>query len=53
MIARAGREPGALMKLIRCATLTVADVGAASARYCEWLDYAEVERGDVASEPEG
>lgn len=47
MIARAGRLPGVTMKLIRCATLSVADVGAASARYCEWLDYSEVERGTL------
>ena len=35
------------MNLIRCATISVADVAAASARYCEWLDYREVERGTV------
>lgn len=35
------------MKLIRCATLSVADVAAASARYCRWLDYREVESSVV------
>ena len=35
------------MKLLRAATLTVADLDAAEARYRDWLDYSTIERGDL------
>lgn len=35
------------MRLLRAATLTVADPEATARRYAEWLDYAVVERGAV------
>ena len=36
------------MKLLRAATLTVADLDAAEARYRDYLDYAAVERGPLS-----
>jgi catechol 2,3-dioxygenase-like lactoylglutathione lyase family enzyme len=38
------------MKLLRAATLSVADPEAAAARYEAWLDYAVVERGVVSED---
>lgn len=38
------------MKLLRAATLTVADPGASAARYVEWLDYSIVERGSLSTD---
>lgn len=38
------------MTLLRCATLVVGDVEAATARYVKWLDYRIVERGTVPGE---
>lgn len=38
------------MKLLRCATLTTPDVGAASERYAQWLDYRVVETGAVPAD---
>ena len=35
------------MKLIRAATLSVADVNRAADDYCEWLDYSVEERGEL------
>lgn len=35
------------MKLLRAATLTMPDVRASVDRYCEWLDYAVVEEGEL------
>ncbi len=35
------------MTLLRCATLVVGDVEAATGRYVEWLDYAVVESGTL------
>jgi catechol 2,3-dioxygenase-like lactoylglutathione lyase family enzyme len=36
------------MKLLRAATLTVADPEASAARYVEWLDYSVIERGTLS-----
>lgn len=36
------------MKLLRAATLTTPDVGAAAERYVKWLDYRVVETGEVS-----
>ena len=38
------------MTLLRCATLVMADVDAAVARYGEWMGYEEVERGLVPAD---
>lgn len=38
------------MTLLRCATLVMADVDAAVARYREWMGYEEVERGLVPAD---
>lgn len=38
------------MKLLRAATLTVADPKATAARYAEWLDYVEVESGRLPAD---
>lgn len=38
------------MTLLRCATLVVADVPAASALYAEWLDYEVVESGTLPAD---
>lgn len=38
------------MKLLRAATLTVADPDATAARYVEWLDYAVIESGAVPAD---
>ncbi|AUN31202.1 VOC family protein [Niveispirillum cyanobacteriorum] len=38
------------MKLLRAATLTVADPEASAARYVEWLDYSIIERGTLSPE---
>ncbi len=38
------------MTLLRCATLVVADVTAACARYVRWLDYRVIEHGEVPRE---
>lgn len=38
------------MKLLRAATLTVADPEASAARYVEWLDYQIVERGSLSAD---
>lgn len=38
------------MKLLRAATLTVADPEASAARYVEWLDYSIVERGSLSAD---
>ncbi len=35
------------MKLLRAATLSVENLDRAARNYCEWLDYAVVERGEV------
>lgn len=37
------------MKLLRAATLTTPDVGAAARRYEAWLDYRRVEEGEVSA----
>lgn len=39
-----------MLPMLRCATMTVADVDATVARYARWLDYRTIERGVV--EPE-
>ena len=36
------------MTLLKCATLVVADVAAAVARYGEWMDYRVVDEGSLA-----
>lgn len=38
------------MKLLRAATLVVADPKATAARYADWLDYVEVESGQVPAD---
>ncbi len=38
------------MKLLRAATLSVANLDAASANYCQWLDYEVAERGEIDAE---
>ncbi|MFZ2998659.1 VOC family protein [Sphingobium sp.] len=38
------------MNLLRCATHSVVDLGAAKARFAEWLDYAVVEEGTVPAD---
>ncbi|MCG8442887.1 MAG: hypothetical protein MI723_13875 [Caulobacterales bacterium] len=38
------------MKLLRAATLTVADPAVTAARYHEWLDYASVEAGQLSAD---
>jgi hypothetical protein len=38
------------MNLLRCATHIVADLDAATARFAQWLDYAIVEQGEVATD---
>ncbi len=38
------------MKLLRAATLTVADLDAAEARYRDWLNYTTIERGALAED---
>lgn len=38
------------MKLLRAATLTVADPAATAARYAQWLDYGIVESGTLAAD---
>ena len=38
------------MKLIRAATLSVADVTSTADRYCEWLDYSVEEQGELDTE---
>jgi catechol 2,3-dioxygenase-like lactoylglutathione lyase family enzyme len=40
----------AAMTLLKCATLVVADAGAACERYARWMDYAVVERGAVPAD---
>jgi hypothetical protein len=41
---------GNAMNLLRCATHTVADLGATVARFEQWLDYSVVERGVVSDD---
>lgn len=38
------------MKLLRAATLTVADVDATAARYRDWLDYSVIEQGSLPAD---
>lgn len=38
------------MNLLRCATHTVADLDATTARFAQWLDYSVVEQGEVPAD---